>query len=428
MRTLAYSWKLSLACVAIGVCSYVTWFYMLHPLLPMRLSSLPPPLLPSSALPSLLAEYALWHEKEVQKRPEGRFLVSVPTHAGFADRAIGSVSEFWLAFFSGRAFQIAAPPTNGVPPFEYALDYAAINWTRGYEGVRETQIMKIIYDVSNHRSALPPFGASSEYCLFHEYNAWSHELQHYSQNDLRLFPYDCANPTVFMSSNRGRTFSMVRRNRYLKTTFEALDIRPEFAFAVAFKFLFKPNIYTTQAYKSVWQKLDQPHTLRISIHIRVGDHVFNQAADAQTQFDRWQYIFDCAQQIENFALYNMSFSLPGPTRVIWYLASDSLRLRQLATAKYGDKILTDVATSYAHGNCKGEECDKRGNLVHAVGQMYAMAKCDYHIYRKETGFGRMGAWLSQRLNNLYVMDDAPRKCGPHDATLHENDSEVWSGI
>jgi hypothetical protein len=124
-----------------------------------------------------------------------------------------------------------------------------------------------------------------------------------------------------------------------------MGLRPETAPKCAFYFLFSPNDDVKKAMSKEFSILKSNDILKISINIRVGDPVFDPEYDQRTtKLDIYEPYFICASNIESFA------RLPNQ-RVIWYLTSDSLRLRQLAKQKYGEKVLTEENLRYVHGDC-----------------------------------------------------------------------------
>jgi hypothetical protein len=173
--------------------------------------------------------------------------------------------------------------------------------------------------------------------------------------------------------------------------------------------------------------------LKISINIRVGDPVFDPEYDQRTtKLDIYEPYFICASNIESFA------RLPNQ-RVIWYLTSDSLRLRQLAKQKYGEKILTEENLRYVHGDCgdsnfKGKRygnCTKASqdfSIRMSAGQIYAMSMCDYHVVSLMSGFGRFAASISNVWHNAYQVHTKNRPCTQSDYDSLEILTNAGAGI
>ena len=153
---------------------------------------------------------------------------------------------------------------------------------------------------------------------------------------------DGETPVVILSSNRGRAFRLFESPRYRQWLLD-FGLRPETCLACAFHHLFRPSAAVESLYGGTFRRLvDNKPILKIGIAVRVGDEVFG-GSDKREQHDEaylWSIAepyFDCASQIE------ATRAQPGQ-RVLIYLISESLKLRQLAKERLGDEILTDDST------------------------------------------------------------------------------------
>jgi hypothetical protein len=87
--------------------------------------------------------------------------------------------------------------------------------------------------------------------------------------------------------------------------------------------------------------------LRIGIQIRTGDATFRDAhrsrslGDNDQLLSKYAVFFDCAQEISKSRGGNFQ-------KVLWYLVTDSVAIRQAAARKYGDRIVTDQSFLPAH--------------------------------------------------------------------------------
>jgi hypothetical protein len=120
--------------------------------------------------------------------------------------------------------------------------------------------------------------------------------------------------------------------------------------------------------------------------------------------------------------------------VLWYVTSDSATLRKLILQRFGaDKVVTQTE-HFEHGGCqhKNESCAEQAlatSIVMASGQLWSMAMTDYQIFTRDSGFGRVGAWLSMRWHNMYAMNPGEyRACGEHDYDSLEFSSGTGAGI
>ena len=235
--------------------------------------------------------------------------------------------------------------------------------------------------------------------------------------------------TLFVASNRGRIVHLFD-NPYHRSRLFQMRLRPETAAKCAFNFLFSPTDSLRTAMSREFSILQATDALKISINIRVGDHVFNPESDILTTLSPYETYFNCALQIESYA------RLPNQ-HVIWYVTSDSLRLRQLVKERYGNKVLTEENVRYIHGDCGDIAAKRYGNCTQtshdfsirmAAGQMYAMSMCDYHVISGGSGFGRFSALLSNYWHNIYQIDIGNRSCKQTDYDTLEVLSNTSAGI
>ena len=405
-----------------------------------------------------------------------RLAVSVAVEAGLADRMIGTLSLFYYALFSGRALQLV---TYGqLPGFETALSPVDghVDWrlqggiddelidvlkytfrgVRGYIGGRsydptvvDTTRFRPVYMVNDFDATDALFGLKRTKTKEEEgHNNAPSVLdssvnKHHEPSSSR-YEDDVhgETPVVILSSNRGRAFRLFDSPRYRQRLFD-FGLRPETCLACAFHYLFRPSAAVENLYGNTFRRLaDNKPILKIGIAVRVGDEVFG-GRDKREQDDEaylWSIAepyFDCASQIE------ATRAQPGQ-RVLIYLISESLNLRQLAKERLGDKILTDSSTRYdhpddVHNNKNDKYNDRKGGpsaseeldraMQHAVGQVLAFSMADFHVFTSQSGFGRLGAWLNFGWHHQYAIDNGVRrKCGLDDHDLLRDDSVKWAGM
>jgi hypothetical protein len=63
-----------------------------------------------------------------------------------------------------------------------------------------------------------------------------------------------------------------------------------------------------------------------------------------------------------------------------------------------------------------------------VGQLLAFSLADFHVYTSESGFGRVGAWLSFGWHHHYAIGDGKRACGAGDYDDLRVDATKWAGV
>ena len=310
-----------------------------------------------------------------------------------------------------------------MPPFEAAFDWPNIDWRR-LPRDDETLLTPLKFRRGGPR-VLPASVDRSQYGMMYLIND-AHGNAFWERDDLTTTHGMENVTTVLVASNRGRVFSMFSNPHHRARLFR-LGLRPDTAIGCAWRFLFAPNARVREAMQHEFATLADDDALKISISVRVGDEVFDATKDANTQLEPHRDVLECAEEIERFAR-----SSPKQ-RVIWYFNSDSLRLRQLVREAYGDKVLTETKRRFLHGECKvscgNDSSAHNETLVSAVGHIYAMSMCDFHICNRWSGFARFAAWASNRYRNIYNFPrDARSKCTATAYDHLEVSAADWTGI
>eukprot|EP01001_Neometanema_parovale_P005940 NODE_2335_length_1445_cov_220.610439_g2218_i0.p1 GENE.NODE_2335_length_1445_cov_220.610439_g2218_i0~~NODE_2335_length_1445_cov_220.610439_g2218_i0.p1 ORF type:complete len:451 (+),score=52.96 NODE_2335_length_1445_cov_220.610439_g2218_i0:56-1354(+) len=378
-------------------------------------------------------DYIALHRGILSGTRPPRYLVSISVEAGLADRLTGITTEFLIALLTNRAFQITTYDT--LPPFEDAFAAPFINWHHREDRPELVDLLKYTYRGErgydeNNRTYGPEIDTSlywAEYHINRGYPLDSCNVTEWPTNHSDV-------QTLFISSNRGMVYKMLH-NPHHRAQFFNMGLRPETVMPCIWKFLFAPRRVVQDLMAKEFHTLEygrNPMVLKIAVTIRAGDHSFDPEADLTNTLDKFSTWFDCAQSIENFA------RAPNQ-RVIWYVTSDSLTVRKLALARWGDKILTNNDTVYIHGDCGATDdprkstggCDRKNrglSIQYSVGQLYALAMCDYHIHRINSGYGRFGAWISGRWRNMYSMNVEEHGCHHDNYDTLEWSSATWAGI
>ena len=249
-------------------------------------------------------------------------------------------------------------------------------------------------------------------------------------SDVSLYPSGHENvTTLFVASNRGRIVQLFD-NPYHRSQLFQMGLRPETAARCALDFLFSPSGSLRRAMSREFKVLESSTALKISINIRVGDSTFDPKVDSTVTLEPYTPYFVCAGDIEAFA------RVPNQ-QVIWYVTSDSLRLRQLVKQRYGEKVLTEENLRYIHGDCGDSKAKRFGNCTQsssdfsirmAAGQLLAMSMCDYHVVPLISGFGRFGAAISNHWHSIYQIHAQTRPCIPTSYDTYEHVTTVGAGI
>lgn len=374
--------------------------------------------------------YRVLHQSILNGTLPSRYLVSVAVEAGLADRLTGTLTEFFFALLTNRAFQIITYGT--LPRFEAALSSPNINWSRPTDP--DHLIDNLKYTYKGIRGYLHDRSYSSEintnlYWPMYLIND-DHGNSFFLSSNVTKYPLDHENvETLFVASNHGRIVRLFD-NPYHRSKLFQMGLRPETAAKCAFDFLFSPTESVKNMMKKEFAELQSIDVLKIAINIRVGDEVFDPNADEKVTLEPYIPYFVCASNIESFARVSKQ-------RVIWYVTSDSLKLRQLAKQRYGEKVLTEEKIRYVHGDCGDSDAKRYGNCTKnsqdfsiqmAVGQILAISMCDYHVVSEMSGFGRFSSFLSNHWHSVYQIHLKNRSCTLADSDSLEVLSTVGSGI
>ncbi len=191
--------------------------------------------------------YMKLHHKIVAGERPPRYLVAVVSQSGLADQVVGIMSLFFWALLTKRAFQITIGE-QPMPPLEAAFDGPFINWTRPagdplvltehlYRPYGNGSLADRVYPLE-HPDVEDLAGQYASMYLINQDNSF------WSTHDLTRLPRkEARKPYLFMASNRGRVFRLFDNPYHRRALFE-MGLRPETAFACAFRFLFAPNAKT----------------------------------------------------------------------------------------------------------------------------------------------------------------------------------------
>lgn len=367
-------------------------------------------------LANKLFDYATFHENILNKKDAQRYLVSVPVEAGLADRLIGIISQFWLAFFSKRAFQIGS--YEKLPHFEDAYDYRFVNWTRPPDPMKYTASLMFTYKgirgYDRERKYDPKEVDPEAYFGDYIINQDGRIFDLFGKEDLTTYPRpNTAYPkphTVFTSSNRGG-IQFLFNNPKMSTYLKELEMDKYAAFRCAYAFLFRENSAVERITEPFRKKLlsatvnssQANSALMIGIGIRAGDASFDPRRDAQLSPHVFERHTRCAEHVEsNFKMSHEK------TNVVWYVMSESLRTREMIDQRYRSKVVVDTSVRYFHGDCSKHTtggCEQehlRDAIQYAVSQLQLFAMCNVHIF-PSSGFPRVGAMLSSPPYHMYAL-------------------------
>eukprot|EP00271_Cylindrocystis_brebissonii_P005362 TRINITY_DN17373_c0_g1_i1.p1 TRINITY_DN17373_c0_g1~~TRINITY_DN17373_c0_g1_i1.p1 ORF type:complete len:502 (-),score=81.35 TRINITY_DN17373_c0_g1_i1:458-1963(-) len=403
--------------------------------------TLPPP--PLEGCGTWQEDYIALHASILSGALPPRYAVSIGVEAGLADRLVGVISEFYYALLSRRALLIT--PGNQ-PDFALAWDAPYIKW-------RADNFPEELVNHMNNRVHDQHVGEGAGLYIPEgfQYDKAKYGYIYMTNTDASIFrthnfsetPDGGQQETVFLASNRGRTYVLFENPNHGEQL-RAWGLTPETAFACAFNFLFRPNQAVVHHVEKEMQRLSKPNTLLIGVNVRVGDRVFSD--DSGTPLSEATAYLECAKQVEE------TRRAEGQ-EVVWYFISDSLTLRKKVNEEIGEKLLVNIEQKTIHPNCAfygpgacEDEAKAKGKggedvslaltpaaagLIGAAAQLLAFSQTRYQVITQQSGFGRIGAWLSifKHRESLQIYEIGnPIPCGPQDAINPLHSSLTYSGI
>jgi hypothetical protein len=181
------------------------------------------------------------------------------------------------------------------------------------------------------------------------YSHWQ-KAAHPLWQDQDITQWAASYRTLHVEAARGMTWRLFD-NPYVGPKLRALGVQRATAFACALDFLvdLQPEVKQRVAPMQRQLLLDGSHqqVLRIGIQIRTGDDTLRQTHRSRSLGDNDQLLtkysafFECAQEITQTR--GSSYH-----KVVWYLVTDSVAIRQAAARRYGERIVTDQSLMPAH--------------------------------------------------------------------------------
>ena len=351
--------------------------------------------------------------------------------AGLADRIIGFATTFMIAFLTGRAFQMGR--RRELPILEKAFESPFINWTREQDPDWLLEPLKLKVDRRNYNESVL---ASKEYWAVNTLDDWRFQDRLIREDLSVLMGGDTQ--TTLMVSNRGKTIRMFE-NLHYQHRLTKIGLTPYTAFGCMTNYLIqpRPEIFLPVAKQFEFMSRNQSDVLKISIQVRVGDWAWADK-DHQTTTKNFKYFFRCARAIEAWAMAKGNYS-----DVKWYLATESMPLRQAAVKAWGDKVVTSLNTTIEHSAKESSVCNGGADADHkaavgcdvtdpgflaAAAEWWMIGYADYHVVTRWSGYGRSGAFRTITSNSLYTIHDTHVTCSEDNYSPLDEIMYDWSGI
>ena len=276
------------------------------------------------------SRYRALHQEIINNKREAKFLVyfcDLPFGAcfGYGDRIRGLISLFYLAILTDRAFLIHWKAPKSLERF---LTPKNINWTFPIPrlGTRKHFWRKIHGQRKKDLDGWQTKNSSAVVNLV-------------KRENFKVF-FD--KPVEIVTSNVYFAEGAMQENKYLMQRAREMEISPllpgsrRYAnIGCAFDVLFDTPPHLQNALRNTRKKLRENSTFVIGIHIRLGDKQFGRNNTRVSESDFPKY-FLCAEKVER-----KLFNLDGRKQARWFLATDSLLVKDYARKHFAEKVITE---------------------------------------------------------------------------------------
>ena len=272
------------------------------------------------------------------------YLVFKCSKAGWGNRVRALLSSFHLAIISKRAFIIDCPQPS---PLEKYLQPNLIKW--------------------NHKINMTGLTARFRNPKFESFGAGG-----FKKTD---FETDLTNAVEGIHGFYGTFYKDLKQNPKYNLPNSHLLL------GCSFYFLFKKSKYLEKNIKQARHYLGFEDNIVLGIHIRRGDISFNHnRGDIRIEkVESTDNYFSCAEKIEKCIQekYNTK-------KIIWFLASDSVEIKQYAEKKYPGKI------RQLHGPVEHVGHPRRGNEdaghLSMFLDLFLLQQSDFRLFGRNSTF------------------------------------------
>ncbi|ORX46525.1 hypothetical protein DM01DRAFT_1339532 [Hesseltinella vesiculosa] len=236
---------------------------------------------------------------------------------GLADRMIGIVSTFFYALMTDRGFLMSWP--EGDPArLESVFEKPTIDWS---------------FDPSEMRSLYKKPGYQTVNTLNFNWQRIRGVMfpQGPSQDFNQLWP----EPYVQVQSNRGYVIRTFDYSDHYAPKLEQMGLSKSNHWRCIVDYLFKPKLESRRfinAYKKLFQ---MDSVLSIGLQIRTNDTAMADPDKDTNTLEDWDYYFTCANKLRD------ARREPHHRRVVYFLLTDSSKLREQFVSMNHDKELRD---------------------------------------------------------------------------------------
>ena len=315
------------------------------------------------------SKYQALHQDIINNKREVKFLVYFCDWAnngcfGYGDRVRGLISLFYLAVLTDRAFLIHWKTPK---PLERFLTPKNINWTFPIP-LLETR-KHFWRNIYRHRKK------DLDDWLTKNISAVSSLVKKENFNVYFDKPVEIVATNVYFADGA------MQNNKYLMQRSQAMEIRPllpgsqrHTKIGCAFDILFDTPPRLQNALQNTRKKLRENGTFVIGIHIRLGDKQFgrNNTRVSESDFPKYNL---CAKKVER-----KLFSLNGRKHARWFLATDSLLVKDYARKHFAEKVITEESKpEHIDINNEGEKPFSDKGMIGVLHDHFMLAECDFLV-------------------------------------------------
>lgn len=305
---------------------------------------------------------------------------------GYGNRVYALVSLFYLAILTDRAFLIdwTAPK-----PLKHFLEPKSINWNYPVPNLDHRK--HLWRTLKNEKKKIRDGWITKNTSAF---VSWMR-----NENMMKYFdkPVEIATSILFFAENA------MRKNTYLMKRARELTLRPLLAgtprysmIGCAFDFLFQPKRSLQDSLDNTRRALRENGTLVIGIHIRLGDQQFGRI-HTTPRVDEFQMFFACAEKVERkiFHLANDS------SRTRWYLATDSVFVKEYAMKYFSQKIITTESKPQHLDKYENGEEPLEEAMLNVIHDHFILAESDFLVL-SPSSFSKTAAGLGMHRPTDYT--------------------------
>ncbi|CAJ0848945.1 6421_t:CDS:2 [Entrophospora sp. SA101] len=256
---------------------------------------------------------------------------------GLADRILGMTSTFLFALLTDRAFladwQVPLPLDAIFESPNIDWSYDSFDPSYVIKDLDTTEINIIDYDLQDLDYYFPLTNWTTRY----------------------------PDPFIKFYTNQGliqRTFD----SKYYSSKLKEIGLKPHTAFGCIVDYLFRPVPPALSFITQYSALFALPNIFSVGIHIRTGD-VYEQTLSLQD----YSHFFSCADQITR------TYAPPNK-KVIYYLVTDSIKLREEAYSKFNHVIISGFSIDPGH-----DYYDHADGVNNAIVENWILSKTDYRV-------------------------------------------------